>query len=119
MKKYTCIICPNGCDIITEIQDGKVFGISGNKCERGAEYVRSEVTNPMRTITTSVKVNNGDFPIVPVRLTKPIPKASIFEAISILKNVTLDAPLMVGDSVIKNICGYDSDVIITKNVSKI
>ena len=42
LKKYTCIICPNGCEIEAEVLDGEIKSVSGFTCKRGEEYVRQE-----------------------------------------------------------------------------
>lgn len=119
INRFTCIVCPNGCDITVETEAGKIIKIEGNTCKRGEEYVVNELTAPMRTIATSVKVENGNLPLVSVRLSKPIPKEKIFEAVEALKKLTLQAPVSIGDVVIENICGCDSSAIVTKNINKI
>ena len=54
LKKYTCIICPNGCEIEAEVLDGEIKSVSGFTCKRGEEYVRQEILAPKRTIASSV-----------------------------------------------------------------
>ena len=44
--------------------------VTGNTCPRGAEYGINEVTNPVRVITSTVKVKNGEIPVVPVKTKK-------------------------------------------------
>ena len=46
LKKYTCIICPNGCEIEAEVLDGEIKSVSGFTCKRGEEYVRQEILAP-------------------------------------------------------------------------
>ena len=70
----------------------------------------------MRNIATSVLVKGGELPLVSVRLTDPIPKERIFDAMAEIRRCRLTAPVMTGDVVIKGILGYDSDVIVTKEV---
>jgi len=115
-KTYTCIICPNGCDIEAEIQEGEILSITGHTCPKGEAYVRQELTAPTRTIATSVLVLGGEIPLASVRLTNPIPKAMIFPAMKEIKKLCLTAPVTEGTVVLKNVCGLDSDVIVTKNV---
>lgn len=62
LKKYTCIICPNGCEIEAEVLDGEIKSVSGFTCKRGEEYVRQEILAPKRTIASSVAVKNGELP---------------------------------------------------------
>lgn len=115
-KSFTCIVCPNGCDIEVTMENGRIRSITGHTCPRGEAYVRQELTAPTRTIATSVPVAGGELPLTSVRLTKPIPKDMIFPAMEAMKNLRLAAPVKAGTVVLKGVCGLDSDVIVTKNV---
>lgn len=121
-KEFTCIICPNSCEITTEFEekDGKieVTKVSGNLCRRGDAYVRQELTDPRRTITSSVLVRFGVLPLASVRLTGPIPKDRISDAMREIRKISVDAPVMAGTVLIHSLFGYDSDVIVTKDVPR-
>lgn len=118
MKKiYNCIICPNGCEIEAEMENGKILSLTGHTCPKGADYVTQELTAPMRTIATSVRVEGGVLPLASVRLTKPIPKEMIFPAMEQIKKLCLTAPVSAGMTVLSGVCGLDSDVVVTKNVA--
>lgn len=119
LKNFTCIICPNGCEIQADVDGGKILSISGNKCEKGVDYVKSEAINPMRNFATSIPVSGGELPLCSVRLTKPIPRECIFSAISEIKKHKLTAPVKPGQTVIKNLLGLDTDVITTKEIEKL
>ena len=114
-KDLICIVCPNGCEMTVEKLDGKL-DVQGALCKRGIRYAEQEITNPMRTISTSVLVEDGEFPLASVRLTKPVPKSYIFDIMDQIESVRLSAPAHIGQVVLKNVCGCDSDVIVTKNV---
>jgi hypothetical protein len=58
-KQFTCIVCPNGCEIEAEVENGQVISVTGHTCPRGEQYVRQELTAPRRTIASSVLVK-GD-----------------------------------------------------------
>lgn len=115
-KEYTCIICPNGCEMEAEIEGTKVIGIEGATCKKGKEYVEQELVDPQRNIATSVLVENGDMPLVSVRLSNTIPKAKIFAVMNEIKQVKLTAPVTLGQIVIKNVLELNADVIATKHV---
>lgn len=118
LKEFTCIICPNGCSIEAEVMDGQVLSVEGALCPKGREYVRQELTDPQRNIATSVRVMDGGLPLASVRLTKPIPKDRIFDAMDEIKKISLTAPVEAGTVVIAGILGYDSDVVVTKSVDR-
>lgn len=115
-REFTCIVCPNGCSITAEYDEAGVISVSGNRCPRGAEYVRQEIVSPMRTVTTTIPVDGGELPLCSVRLTAPIPKAEIFKAVAEIQKQRLTAPTKVGQVVIRNLLGYESDVIVTKSI---
>lgn len=116
LREFTCIICPNGCDIEARIEDGKLLTVEGALCPKGEAYVKQELINPQRTISTSVLVRGGVLPLASVRLTAPVPRERLRDVMDEIKKISLDAPVAAGTVVIKNIMGFDSDVIVTKSV---
>ena len=40
-KQFTCIVCPNGCEIEAEVENGQVISVTGHTCPRGEQYVLS------------------------------------------------------------------------------
>lgn len=116
-KEYTCIICPNGCEIEVETAGPELVSIAGAACSRGEEFVKQELINPQRNIATSLFVENGNIPLVSVKLTNPVPKAHMLAVVQEIKKTTLLAPVAIGQIIIKNVLGLDSDVIATRNVT--
>jgi len=117
-RTFTCIVCPNGCEIEAEYEGTQVLAVSGHLCPKGKAYVTQELSDPRRTIATSVRITGGTLPLVSVRLTNAIPKDRIFDVMSEINRRTLSAPVKIGDVVIQNILGLDSNVIVTKNIEK-
>ena len=117
-RTFTCIVCPNGCEIEAESEGTEVISVTGNLCPKGKSYVTQELVDPRRTIATSVRVEGGTMPLTSVRLTRAIPKARIFDAMDVINGQVLTAPVHIGDVVIHNLLGLDSDVIVTKNIEK-
>ena len=116
-KQFTCIICPNGCEITAEYDaNGVITAIEGHTCKKGEEYVAQELTHPVRTIATSVIVKNGELPLASVRLNGPIPKEKIYDAIVEIKKISLEAPVVIGQCVISDLLGLGVNVIATKNI---
>jgi CxxC motif-containing protein len=115
-KEYTCILCPTGCDIEAEIEGANILSMDGAACDKGKEYVEQEILDPQRNIATSVLVDNGNIPLVSVRLTGSIPKARIFDVINEIKKIRLTAPVNMNQVLINNVLGLNCDVIATRNV---
>lgn len=118
-RAFTCIVCPNGCVMEAQLEDGRLLSLKGNKCKRGEEYVQQELTDPRRTIATTVPIAGAPLPLCSVRLNRPIPKREIFRVMSEVAGVRLTAPVRIGQIVLKNVCGLDSDVIVTKNMDAV
>ena len=113
-----CIICPKGCQISVTHKDKTVLSVTGNSCDRGDEYARSEVVSPVRTLTSIVKVNGGTRAVLSVRTDHPIAKELTGKAADIIRQTEVDAPVAAGDSIIKNILGSGCDIIATNSVDK-
>lgn len=113
-----CINCPMGCRLTVDHTDKNNVIVVGNTCPRGAEYAKNEVTAPKRTVTGSVRVVGGAIPRVSVKTSEPIPKHLIFDSLNILKGITLNAPVAIGDVVLKNVCGCGADFVATKKIGK-
>ena len=118
LREYTCIICPNGCEIQADVENGKILSITGNICPKGESYVEQELTDPRRNIATSILVKNGELPLASVRLSNPLPKGEIGKAMEEIRKISLEAPVKAGTIVISGILGYESDVIVTKTVER-
>ena len=117
MKKiFTCIICPNGCEIEVELNNKEIINMEGASCKKGKEYINQELINPQRNISSSVKVIVGDLEIVSVRLNKSIPKDKIFDVMEEIKKVKVQAPVKIGDIIKHNILNLNVDLIATKNI---
>lgn len=117
IREYTCILCPNGCEIEAVIEGTNIQKIEGATCKKGREYVEQELVDPQRNIATSVLVEAGVLPLVSIRLTKAIPKDRIFDVINEIRKIKLPAPVKINQIVMKNVLNLGSDVIATKNVN--
>ncbi len=121
-REFTCVVCPNGCTIVVDVDNDEtpvVTRVQGNVCRRGEAWARQEVENPMRTIASSVPVNNGDFPLVSVRTNRPVPLAKIREVMEEIRRVSLSAPVEIGDVIVPSPAGCDTEVVATRRVRKI
>ena len=117
-KEITCIVCPIGCKIIVKT-DSKHFEIcNGNKCIKGVEYAKSEALDPKRMLTSSVLVRKGEWPLVSVKSSKPVPKNKIFQVLKQIKMTKIEAPVEIGQNIIKNVANTEIDIIGTKSVKK-
>ena len=107
-RTFTCIICPNGCEITAEYEGTDVRSIEGATCPKGQDYVRQELTDPRRNIATSIPVECGELPLV---------KKDIFTVMDAINKLHVKAPTAIGQVVLPDVCGLGANVIITKNVA--
>lgn len=119
LREFTCIVCPNGCDITADMENGEIRSVTGAACERGEDYVRQELTDPRRTIASSVIVKGGTLPLVSVRLDAPVPKDRIFDVMEEIRKTELTAPVHIGDIAIADVLGLGCSVVVTKNMDRI
>jgi CxxC motif-containing protein len=117
-KEMICIGCPMGCFLSIDNVGTTIHEVSGNRCKVGLEYAEKEISNPERTLTTTVKVKHGQLPLVSVRTNKPIPKSRILDAMNLLAKVEVEAPIKIGEPIIQNIFNTGVNIVATKNISK-
>ena len=115
VKNITCIICPKGCDITVEMVENE-FKISGNKCSRGKEYALNEMTNPRRSICSTVKTTYKEFPRLPVRTDKEIDIKDIFPVMKEINKVKIDHPVHGGEIIVSNILNTGVNIIATSDM---
>lgn len=113
-RKLICIICPRGCALTADVTDTGVI-VTGNACPKGAEYAINECTNPVRTVTATVRVANRYNTMVSVKTAAPVPKGKMMDVMAVLRKTQVEAPVAIGDVVIKDICG--TSIVITKAVN--
>ncbi len=115
-KELTCIGCPMGCPLTVEMEGTEVKSVAGFTCKRGDVYARKEVTNPTRIVTSTVRVTGSALThMVSVKTKEDIPKDKIFACVEALKNITVAAPVKIGDVILADVAGTGVDIIATKN----
>ena len=113
MKELICIKCPKGCYLHVDDENG--YAVTGNSCERGAEYGKKELTNPTRVLTSTVKVTGSLHRRVSVKSLGELPRGLLEEAVRLLDPIELTAPVHIGDVVIANILNTGIDIVATAN----
>jgi len=117
MKQITCITCPIGCRITIDVANGE-YSFSGNKCTRGLEFAKNEMTSPVRSLTTTVRTSFPQMPVLSVRTNGEVPKEKIKEIIRELSKIVITEKIGIGETVAANILGTGCDIIATSNMLK-
>lgn len=116
MKELICIVCPNGCRLRVDEEDG--YKVTGNACHRGEEYGRNELLHPVRVLTGTVRLHGAELARCPVKTRGPIPKEKLLDAARALCTVDVTAPVQRGDVVLADVCGTGVDVVATRNLRR-
>ena len=117
-REIICIVCPTGCRVRVSGPDGGHLEISGNECKRGEEYALKEITDPRRTLITTVQIDHGSLRRLPVRTNREIPKQSIFPCMEVINRVRVEAPVRIGQVLVADILGTGADVVATRSMGR-
>ena len=114
MTELICITCPKGCHLKVDEENG--YAVTGNSCPRGAVYGKSELLHPVRTITSTVRVEGASIPRLPVKTDRPLAKEKMMDCMRLLDGILVQAPVHVGDVLAENILGTDVNIVACKTL---
>lgn len=114
-REMTCIRCPLGCALTAEISEGGDIAVTGNTCPRGDEYARNEITDPRRTLTSTVRLAGRKNRMVSVKTASDIPKDKMLLCAEALKRIEAAPPVHIGDVIVRNVADTGVAVIATTN----
>lgn len=112
-RELTCIVCPRGCRLTISDADGDLK-VSGNSCKNGVAYGIQECREPLRTLTSVLRVSNRCDTMVSVKTSAPIRKQDMQDLMAILKSREVCAPIRIGTVLISGVFGVD--IIATKTI---
>ena len=117
-KEMICITCPISCQLVVEIENNEVLSVSGNACERGANYAKEECIHPKRTLTSTVVIEKAKITRLPVVSSAPLPKEQIMKVMETINKTRVVAPIHIHDVIIKNVCDLGVDIIASRSLTK-
>ena len=118
-KVMNCIMCPMGCEMTVMLENGKFAGVTGNSCPRGAKYAETEVTDPRRMLTTTVRIKGGLLPLLPVVSADVLPKGKVADCVVYLRDVIVEAPVKAGDVIVPDILGLGGDIVASRDMARV
>lgn len=119
---FSCTTCPSECTLtVSASQDADgtvtaIHSVEGNRCPRGGAFARQELTCPMRVLTSTVQVRNGEDTLVPVRTATAIPLAIHADAMDAIRTMAVDAPVSMGDVIAADLLGSGVDLIASMDI---
>jgi len=114
-KELICIVCPNGCHL--KIDDN--LNVTGNICHRGEAYALSEIKNPERTVTSTIRLEGSKvLNVLPVKTSGFIPKSKIFEVMREINKLKATCPVKVGQVIEEDVLGLGVNIVATRSVEE-
>ncbi|MGY3749100.1 DUF1667 domain-containing protein [Vagococcus acidifermentans] len=116
MAELICIVCPIGCHLT--VDEANDYKVTGNRCKKGEAYGKQELQNPVRTITSTVRLNAAELTRLPVKTSDTIPKGKMSDIMTVINHTEVTAPIEAGDVIISNVLDTGVDVIATRTIKK-
>jgi CxxC motif-containing protein len=117
-KHFVCVVCPIGCEIDVVHDGSKIISMAGNKCEKSEEFVIQELIEPMRILTTTVRIEESRWPVIPVRTDKSVPKRLFPRIMRQLRRIKLQAPVNMLDVVVRDVLHTGANIISTRTMPR-
>ena len=118
VHKFVCIECPLSCEVELIEENGEILEIRGDRCKKGKEYAVNEFTNPLRILTTTVRIEGGMLPVLPVRSESLVPKGLMRECMKELAKVEVEAPIKCGEVICTNILNTGINIISSRDLAR-
>ena len=115
-KIMNCIMCPMGCEMTVTIESGKFVSVTGNSCPRGAKYAETEMKDPRRMLTTTVRIEGALLPLLPVVSADVLPKGRIADCVAYLRDVIVQSPVKAGDVIVPDILGLGINIVASRDL---
>ncbi len=115
INEMICVVCPIGCHLSVTTEDSD-YVVQHNRCKKGRQYAIDELTNPVRTVTSTVKLNSLIATRLPVKTGRAFPKAKMLELMIEIKKVSVKPPVKCGQVILKNALHTGIDVVSTKTI---
>jgi CxxC motif-containing protein len=117
-KHFVCVVCPIGCEIDVVHDGSKIISMEGNKCEKSEEFVQQELIEPMRILTTTVRIQGSKWPVIPVRTDKTVPKRLFPLMMKQLRRIKLQAPVNILDVVVTDVLHTGANIIAARTMPR-
>ena len=117
-RHFVCVVCPIGCEIDVVHDGGRIISMEGNRCEQSDEFVRQELIEPMRILTTTVRIQGSRWAVIPVRTDKSVPKRLFPSMMRQLRRIKVQTPVNMLDVVVRDVLGTGANIIATRNMTR-
>ncbi len=118
ISEIICVTCPKGCTLRVKHEGKQVLEVLDG-CKRGEEYAICELQDPRRMVASTVRVDGGLHPLVPVYTKKAFPKHLIPNLARALRQVEVPAPVKINQVVLADALGTGIDVVASRDMPKV
>ena len=112
-----CLVCPKSC-CLSIIHNLENISIENNDCNKGLEFAKKELRDPERLLTSTIRVDLGELPLVSVRSDKPVKKTEVKALIKYLDSIVLYAPVISGQILVSGLGKNKVNIIATRTIEK-
>lgn len=122
--QFNCTTCPSECLLTVEVERdangavAAVRSVAGNSCPRGDTFAHQELTCPMRVLTTTVAVSDGDEALLPVRTAEAIPLELHAQAMALIRGLAVNAPIHMGDVILPNLLDTNINLVASMDIDR-
>ena len=117
-KELICVNCPMGCRVKVEMEGQTILSVSGYTCPRGKEYAEQECVRPMRILTSTVRILNGEHRVLPVITSADIPLDLMTDAMDVIRSITVEAPVEADQVLVQDLLHTGADVIASRSMRR-
>ncbi len=117
-REFICINCPLGCALTVTMEQGQVLKVEGEYLSQREELWGKRGDKSYAHCDNQRKSSRGTAPVVSVKTASDIPKGKIKDCMAALKQVSVKAPVCIGDVILKDVCSTGTDIVATRNVAK-
>ena len=117
-KELICVNCPMGCRVQVEMEGQTILSVGGYTCPRGKEYAEQECIRPMRILTSTVRILNGEHRVLPVITNADIPLDLMAEAMDVIRGITVEAPVEADQVLVHDLLHTGADVIASRSMRR-
>lgn len=94
------------------------WDVHGAACARGVRFAMEEMSAPKRMLTSTVSVSGGHLSRVSLCSQTAFPKDKIMPVLESLRTLQVEAPIHLGDILVKNAGETGIDLIATSAVER-
>ncbi len=114
--RLVCPACGRHCGLETGKNPDGGIRVRGNSCSNGEDFARAELTDPRRTLRTSVAAAYGGRLKV---LIEGVPADKVLRVMDALDGIVAAGPLAPGDSVAEDFLGLGLRVVALESLAPV